>query len=111
MSLLISIRHGLSLLLGTQSDYNLLPLRAATASPGSIALLVVRPLPRERSLELIKACVIGAGGLGDPIVTGLALNDTGLILQGAVPAALLALLTELLFEALERWLIPGSLKD
>ena len=31
------------------------------------------------------AAFIGAGGLGEPIVTGLALNDTGLILQGALP--------------------------
>jgi osmoprotectant transport system permease protein len=57
------------------------------------------------------AAFIGAGGLGDPIVTGLALNDTHLILQGAVPAAILAVLTELMFEGLERWLIPGSLKE
>ncbi len=57
------------------------------------------------------AAFIGAGGLGDPIVTGLALNDTSLILQGAVPAAMLAVLTELLFEGLERWLIPGRLRD
>lgn len=56
------------------------------------------------------AAFIGAGGLGDPIVTGLALNDTGLILQGAVPAAILAVLTELFFERLERRLIPGRLK-
>ncbi len=56
------------------------------------------------------AAFIGAGGLGDPIVTGLALNDVGLILQGAVPAALLAVATELLFEALERWLLPGHLR-
>lgn len=55
------------------------------------------------------AAFIGAGGLGEPIVTGLALNDTGLILQGAVPAALLALAAELVFEGLERWLIPGHL--
>ena len=48
------------------------------------------------------AAFIGAGGLGEPIVTGLALNDTGLILQGAVPAAGLAILVELLFELLER---------
>ena len=57
------------------------------------------------------AAFIGAGGLGDPIVTGLALNDTNLILQGAIPAALLAILTELVFEGLERWLIPASLRD
>jgi osmoprotectant transport system permease protein len=55
------------------------------------------------------AAFIGAGGLGEPIVTGLALNDTNLILQGAIPAALLALITELVFEMLERWLVPRHL--
>jgi osmoprotectant transport system permease protein len=55
------------------------------------------------------AAFIGAGGLGDPIVTGLALNDVGLILQGAVPAALLAIATELVFEAVERFAIPRHL--
>ena len=51
------------------------------------------------------AAFIGAGGLGEPIVTGLALNDTSLILQGAIPAAGLAILTELLFDVLERSLV------
>lgn len=51
------------------------------------------------------AAFIGAGGLGEPIVTGLALNDTNLILQGAIPAACLAILAELLFELLERLLV------
>jgi osmoprotectant transport system permease protein len=55
------------------------------------------------------AAFIGAGGLGEPIVTGLALNDASLILQGAVPAALLAIVTELGFEQLERLLIPRHL--
>lgn len=55
------------------------------------------------------AAFIGAGGLGEPIVTGLALNDTGLILQGAIPAALLALGAELFFEILERRLVPRHL--
>ncbi len=40
------------------------------------------------------AAFIGAGGLGDPIVSGLALSDTRLILSGALPAALLALLVD-----------------
>ena len=57
------------------------------------------------------AAFIGAGGLGDPIVTGLSLNDTNLILQGALPAAGLAILIELLFEALERWLVPVPLRQ
>ena len=56
------------------------------------------------------AAFIGAGGLGDPIVTGLALNDTSLILQGAIPAAVLAIVTELMFEGIERVLVPRHLK-
>ncbi len=55
------------------------------------------------------AAFIGAGGLGDPIVTGLALNDPGLILQGAIPAAALAIVTELLFEGIERVVVPRHL--
>ncbi len=51
------------------------------------------------------AAFIGAGGLGEPIVTGLALNDTNLILQGAIPAAILAILVELAFEVLERAIV------
>src|SRR5207237_10608156 len=55
------------------------------------------------------AAFIGAGGLGEPIVTGLALNDPALILQGAVPAALLAVITELAFELLQRVVVPRHL--
>lgn len=47
------------------------------------------------------AAFIGAGGFGERIVTGLALNDRALLVAGAVPAAALALLSEALFEALE----------
>ena len=56
------------------------------------------------------AAFIGAGGLGDPIVTGLALNDAGLILEGAIPAALLAVAAELAFELVERVSSPGHLR-
>lgn len=55
------------------------------------------------------AAFIGAGGLGEFIVTGLALNNTKLILTGAIPAALLAVVTEILFELLEKYLIPKHL--
>lgn len=48
------------------------------------------------------AAFIGAGGYGERIVTGLALNDRELLLAGAIPAAALALLCEGLFELLER---------
>ena len=50
------------------------------------------------------AAFIGAGGLGERIVTGLALNDSALMLAGALPAAGLALVSEMLFEALDRYL-------
>ncbi len=56
------------------------------------------------------AAFIGAGGLGEPIVTGLALNNTNLILQGAIPAACLAILVELLFELLEKMVIPEHMR-
>ncbi len=49
------------------------------------------------------AAFVGAGGYGERIVTGLAINDTGLLLAGAVPAAALALLAEGVFEAIARF--------
>ena len=52
------------------------------------------------------AAFIGAGGLGEPIVVGLSLNDTDMILRGAVPAAILAVIVELSFGALERRVSP-----
>ena len=48
------------------------------------------------------AAFIGAGGLGDPIMSGLSRVDVNLILQGAIPAAVLAIVTELLFEVIEK---------
>jgi len=48
------------------------------------------------------AAFVGAGGYGERIVTGLALSDSQLLLAGAIPAAALALISELLFEAAER---------
>ncbi len=47
------------------------------------------------------AAFIGAGGYGERIVTGLALNDGQLLLAGALPATALALLSEALFEGVE----------
>ena len=46
--------------------------------------------------------LIGAGGYGQPILTGIRLSDTGLILLGAVPAALMALAAQGLFSLIER---------
>jgi len=54
--------------------------------------------------------LIGAGGYGQPILTGIRLDDTALILEGAVPAAVLALLAQGAFDLLERTLVPRSLR-
>ena len=56
------------------------------------------------------AALIGAGGYGQPIFTGIRLDDTGLILQGAIPAAALALIVQSGFELAERVLVPRGLR-
>ncbi len=56
------------------------------------------------------AALIGAGGLGEPILSGLNLNDHATILQGAIPAAILALLVQWSFDLLDRILIPKGLR-
>jgi osmoprotectant transport system permease protein len=53
------------------------------------------------------AAFIGAGGYGERITIGLALNDNDMLLAGAIPAALLALLTQGAFELLERFARRG----
>lgn len=50
------------------------------------------------------AAFIGAGGYGERIATGLALNDSATLLAGAIPAAVLALLVQGAFEVVEWWL-------
>lgn len=54
--------------------------------------------------------LIGAGGYGQPILTGIRLDDTALILEGAVPAALMALLVQGLFDLADLVLVPRGLR-
>ena len=56
------------------------------------------------------AALIGAGGLGEPILSGLNLNDHVTILEGAIPAAVLALLVQWCFDLLDRVVIPKGLR-
>jgi len=57
------------------------------------------------------AAFVGAGGYGERIVRGLALNDSATMLAGAIPAAALALMLQGGFELLDRWLIPAGLRE
>ena len=54
--------------------------------------------------------LIGAGGYGQPILTGIRLDSLSLILQGAVPAAMMALAAQWIFEFSERFLVPRGLR-
>ncbi len=54
--------------------------------------------------------LIGAGGYGQPILTGIRLDDVSLILEGAIPAAVLALLVQYLFGWIERVVVPKGLR-
>ncbi len=57
------------------------------------------------------AAFIGAGGLGDPIVSGLTLSDSKMILSGAIPAALLALVVDGGLAVAEKVVSPKGIKD
>jgi osmoprotectant transport system permease protein len=71
-----------------------------------LALPTIQSVVRnEKSISLETATIaafVGAGGYGERIVTGLALNDRQLLLAGAIPAALLALAAEVGFELIQR---------
>ena len=56
------------------------------------------------------AALIGAEGLGGPILQGIALRDTARVLEGAVPAALLALVVDGAFAIVERFVVPHGLR-
>lgn len=56
------------------------------------------------------AALIGAGGYGRYITSGLALNDNATILKGAIPTAIMALGFHALFELLDRVLVPKGLR-
>jgi osmoprotectant transport system permease protein len=91
-------------------------------SPGAILRLVELPLASRSILAGITSAavidvgtatlgaLIGAGGLGQPIFTGIRLNDFSLLLEGAVPASLLALAVQGLFELVERVVVPKGLR-
>ena len=54
--------------------------------------------------------LIGAGGYGQPILTGIRLDDWGLIMEGAVPAALLALVMQGGFDLADRFFVSPGLR-
>jgi len=99
----VSAAHALGMTPGQVLRYVRLPLAAPTIMAGVRTAAVINVG------TATLAAFIGAGGLGEPIVTGLALSDTGLILSGAVPAAVLALLVDLALGVCERAVRPRGI--
>jgi osmoprotectant transport system permease protein len=101
----VNAAHALGMTPGQVLRYVRLPLAAPTIMSG------VRTAGVINVGTATLAAFIGAGGLGEPIVTGLALSDTALILSGAIPAAVLALLVDIVLGACERAIRPRGLSS
>jgi len=94
--------------LGTTSWQRLFSVRLPLAAPVIMGGIRTAAVITVGAATL--AAFIGAGGLGEPIVTGLALADTRMILSGALPAALLALLVDGALALVEWAVAPAHLR-
>ncbi|HEX9451625.1 MAG TPA: glycine betaine ABC transporter substrate-binding protein [Burkholderiales bacterium] len=95
--------------LGLPPDYRLRVIELPLASRAILAGVKTSAVINVGTATI--AAFIGAGGFGERIAQGLALNDNATLLAGAVPAAALALLVHGGFELLDRWLMPAGLRD
>jgi len=91
--------------LGTTPMQRLMWVRLPLAAPVIMAGIRTAAVITVGAATL--AAFIGAGGLGEPIVAGLALADTRMILSGALPAAVLALLVDGTLALVERAVTPA----
>lgn len=94
--------------MGATARQRLLWVRLPLAAPVILAGVRVSAVITVGAATL--AAFIGAGGLGEPIVTGLALADSRLVLSGAIPAALLAILVDGALALAERAVAPAHLR-
>jgi osmoprotectant transport system permease protein len=91
--------------LGTTPTQRLIWVRLPLAAPVIMAGIRTAAVITVGAATL--AAFIGAGGLGEPIVAGLALADTRMILSGALPAAALALAVDGVLAIVERLVTPA----
>lgn len=94
--------------LGLSPTYRLIRIELPLASPSILAGMKTAAVLNVGFATL--GALIGAGGYGQPIITGIRLNDMAMILEGAVPAAALALLVQAGFDYSEKWFIPAGLR-
>ena len=94
--------------LGMTPNQRLMKVRLPLAAPVIMAGIRTAAVIAIGSATL--AAFIGAGGLGEPIVTGLALADTRMVLSGALPAAALAIIVDGVLALVERRVRPPHLR-
>ncbi len=98
-----SLRHA-AMALGLSARDRVLLVELPLAAPTILAGVKTTAIINVGTATI--AAFIGAGGYGERIVQGLALNDTTLMLAGALPAAALAILVQIVFDVLERMASP-----
>lgn len=94
--------------IGLTPRTQLLKVRLPMASPSILAGIKTSAVINVGTATV--AALVGAGGLGQPILQGIQLLDRNLIFQGAIPAAILALLVQGAFDLLERFIVPRGLR-
>ncbi|MGZ6164258.1 MAG: glycine betaine ABC transporter substrate-binding protein [Myxococcaceae bacterium] len=94
--------------LGLPGWFRLVKVELPLASPSIVAGVKTSAVIAVGTATL--GALVGAGGFGQPILTGIRLADTGLLLEGALPAAALALAVEAAFDGLERLVVPRGLR-
>ncbi len=94
--------------LGLPGMFRLLRVELPLASPSILAGVKTSAVIAVGTATL--GALVGAGGFGQPILTGIRLADTGLLLEGALPAAALALAVEAAFDGVERLVVPLGLR-
>jgi osmoprotectant transport system permease protein len=97
-----------AIVLGLSPTARLLRVELPMAAPSILAGIKTAAVINVGTATL--GALIGAGGYGQPILTGIRLADNRLILFGAVPAAILALLVQGGFGLLERIVVPRGLR-
>jgi osmoprotectant transport system permease protein len=94
--------------LGLPAGARLRLIEAPLAAPSILAGIKTAAVINVGAATL--GALIGAGGYGQPILTGIRLDDVGLILEGAVPAAVLAIAVQWLFDLAEHAVVPRGLR-
>jgi osmoprotectant transport system permease protein len=97
-----------AIVLGLSPSARLLKIELPLASPSILAGIKTAAVINVGTATI--GALIGAGGYGQPILTGIRLADNKLILLGALPAAILALMVQAGFGFLEMCIVPRGLR-